>query len=124
MQSRHLYVPGNIVSRTALHEYGSKGLIRYAKLKAFVRCPPSSLSGTAEHTGMKSTAAYLLFTPQGKKRKKKPGESQARVRVSEIDGKRNKDKQRYMVSLERWFLRLCVCMTELVMRNTSWLRHG
>lgn len=39
MQSRHLYVPGNIISRTALHEYGSKRLIRYAKLKAFVRYP-------------------------------------------------------------------------------------
>lgn len=77
--------------------------------------PPSRLSGTAEYAGMKSTAAYLLFTVQNKTQ----GESLARPR-SEIDGKWNKEKQReprgggggYKVSLERSFLRLCPRMTD------------
>lgn len=54
--------------------------------------PPSRLSGTAEYAGMKSTAAYLLFTVQNKTQ----GESLARPRSlkSMANGtKKNKGNQ-------------------------------
>lgn len=113
------------ISCMALHEYGSKCLIWYAKAKAFVHYPYAACLAQLSTLVWRRALQLTCYSCHRIKCRENRWLGLGAWNRWQMEQRKTRRGKKYMVSLERSFHWLCVRMTEqLVMRNRSWLRHG